>query len=335
MRRLLAWILRHKKLSLLILLLALFTALNISAYLHAHAMTHIAGPGYRTPKPADLTFLQKVVTLFSGVRIPKTRNWQTPAILGLPFTTRRIRSEEGLTLEAWHVAAPGSIGLVLLHHGYANCKASLVKEAGVFHGMGYETLLVDSRACGGSDGLITTVGYDEARDVAAAFRYAKGLGVRGPIILFGQSMGAAAVLRAIAEEGVAPDAAILECPFNSLLATVKHRFEIMGLPSFPAAHLLVFWGGAQHGFNGFAHAPEQYAKKVRCPALLLVGAEDRQSTALEVRSIFENLAGPGQIEVFEGGGHGDQLSVHPEAWKQAVKAFLRTKLPAGGRVGSR
>jgi hypothetical protein len=53
-------------------------------------------------------------------------------------------------------------------------------------------------------------------------------------------MGAAAVLRAVARCGVQPDAIIVESVFDNMLNTVRHRFEAMGVPSFPGAQLLVF-----------------------------------------------------------------------------------------------
>ena len=58
-------------------------------------------------------------------------------------------------------------------------------------------------------------------------------------------MGAASVLRSVHSCGVQPDAIIAESVFDRMLTTVRHRFELMGVPSFPCAELLVFWGGRQ------------------------------------------------------------------------------------------
>ena len=60
-------------------------------------------------------------------------------------------------------------------------------------------------------------------------------------------MGAVACLRAVHALGVQPDAMILECPFDRLLTTVRHRFDAVRVPSWPLAELLVFWGGQQSG----------------------------------------------------------------------------------------
>src|SRR5262249_31845807 len=74
-----------------------------------------------------------------------------------------------------------------------------------------------------------------------------------PLILFGKSMGNAAILRAIAVRGVDIEGIIAECPVDRLLSTVENRFSAIGLPALPFPHLLVFCGGVRHHMNGFAH----------------------------------------------------------------------------------
>src|SRR5436305_1579766 len=80
-------------------------------------------------------------------------------------------------------------------------------------------------------------------------------------------------------------------PFDRLLSTVKARFAGLGVPSFPGAQLLVFWGGWQHGFNGFRHNPVDYARDVSCPVLLLHGRQDPRVSAEQVEEVHANLAG--------------------------------------------
>jgi alpha-beta hydrolase superfamily lysophospholipase len=63
----------------------------------------------------------------------------------------------------------------------------------------------------------------------------------------------------------------------------------MGLPTFPAAQLLVFWGGVQQGFNGFRHNPAEYARSVKCPVLMMHGEHDSRVTVEQARNIFDNL----------------------------------------------
>src|SRR5262249_53378703 len=157
---------------------------------------------------------------------------------------------------------------------------------------------------------------------AAAVGYARAQWPNRRIVLYGVSMGAAAVLRAMAVEGVKPDAAILESPFDALLSTVGNRFNAMGLPSFPASELLLFWGSVQQCSNGFANNPVDYARSVQCPSLLLHGQDDPRVTAQQNRSIYGALAGPKEEVEFQNAGHVSLIDSSPQLWKDSVQSFL-------------
>ena len=193
--------------------------------------------------------------------------------------------------------------------------------------MGYSSLLVDFRGSGGSSEAIATIGVLEADDVAAAVAFAREHWPNERLALFGQSMGAVAVLRAVAL-GVSADAILVECPFDRMLTTVEHRFEMMGVPAFPMARLLVFWGGVQNGFDAFAHNPVEYAAAVRCPALVMHGASDRHVRTAEAEAVYAALAGPKQWELFAEAGHQAYCFKCPERWAEVVGEFLDEHLRA-------
>jgi pimeloyl-ACP methyl ester carboxylesterase len=306
MRKVLRWARSHPWRAAGLFLLAAFVALNVLAYRHAHAFTHFvpndgaAGGGWRG-QPESLSPGEKTGALFNGVAIARPRHDARPADVGLAFEGHAFDGEAG-RLEAWYLPHPQARGVVLLFHGFGSCKARLLPEARALHELGHACFLVDFRACGDSEGEATTVGYCEADDVARAAAYVRQKWP-GPLVLFGQSMGSAAVLRAVGVLGVEADAVVLECPFDRMLGAVRARFRAMGVPPFLSAELLVFWGGAQHGFNGFRHDPVEYARGVRCPALLLHGQRDARVSRAEVEAVHENLAGAKALYVFEGLGH--------------------------------
>jgi alpha-beta hydrolase superfamily lysophospholipase len=135
-------------------------------------------------------------------------------------------------------------------------------------------------------------------------------------------MGGAAVLRAVGEWGAAPDALILQYPFDRLLTTTRRRFRSAGVPAFPLAELLVFWGGVEEGFNGFRFNPVDSARGATQPALLMCGERDLRVTPEDCRRVFDALAGPKRLEMFAGAGHESLLAANPEQWRGAVAAFL-------------
>ena len=169
-----------------------------------------------------------------------------------------------MRLAAWMIpAGDDDRVLVISFHGHAAEKSSLLTEARLMHELGYAVLLVDFRGSGESPGSVTTIGYREADDVAAAVIYARRVkpGIR--IVLYGHSMGAVAILRAIAAGYVEPDGIIIEAVFDTMLNTVRNRFHAMRLPPFPAAEMILFWGGVQTGCNAFVSTLDSGLKSGR------------------------------------------------------------------------
>jgi alpha-beta hydrolase superfamily lysophospholipase len=316
----LRWVRSRPKRAVGLVVLAMFLLLNILAYRHARAMTTFAPEG-SVPRPETLSLAAKARVLFSGVRLPRPRNNKHPADVGLAYQVHTLPGEAG-ELHGWYVPCDRARGLVLLFHGYTACKSNLLAEACAFHELGYACFLLDFRACGGAGGDATTLGFHEAGDVARAVQYARTRWPGRPVILFGQSMGSAAVLRAVGALGVEADACVLECPFDRLLSAVKVRFTAFGLPAFPCAQLLVFWGGVQHAFNGFRHNPAENARGVTCPVLLLNGGDDPRVGRAQIDAVYENLAGKKTLHVFDGLAHESYAAARAGEWKEQVGKFL-------------
>jgi uncharacterized protein len=296
--------------------------LNALAWMHAKSMTHFVNGGERTAKPEALSFTRKVWTLLTGVNIPRPTNSCNPKDIGLAYEVHEIKDSDHLSLEAWSIMNSNQQGLVIMFHGYAACKADLLVPAAELHKMGYDLLLVDFHGSGGSTGQETSIGFNESREVAQAVDYAKNRWPGRRIILYGVSMGSAAILRAIAVEGVEADAVIIESPFDRLINAVGNRFKIMGLPTFPAAELLVFWGGVQQRFDGFGHNPVEYAKSVSCPVLLMQGERDTRATVDQAKSVFDNLSGEKSFVLFPEVSHEILAGARSDQWRAEVSKFL-------------
>ena len=147
----------------------------------------------------------------------------------------------------------------------------MLDKAEEFLKMGYSTLLVDFMGAGGSEGNQTSIGFHEAEEIKTVFDHLSETGEKN-IYLFGTSLGAVAILRAIDKYDIDPQGIIIECPFGSLYQTTCARFKSLNVPVIPMAGLLVFWGGVQNGYWGFGHNPTDYAKHVTCGVVALWGA---------------------------------------------------------------
>jgi alpha-beta hydrolase superfamily lysophospholipase len=314
MRSALRWCRRRPRLTAGLTLLLLVVLFNLAAYRQAYGLTHFQ------PDGAGPTLWDGAARLWHGAPLPRPRNRHDPSAVGLPFEVHTFAGRAG-RLEAWYVPRPHAQGVVLLLHGYGGCKGQLLDEARAFHDLGYACFLLDFPGSGGSEGDATTIGCLEAVDVARAAEYVHAHWP-GRLILYGHSMGATAALRALAVEGVTADAAVLECPFDRLLRAVEARVGL-GPASGPIAWAMVFWGGVQHGFNGFEHNPVDYAARVRCPTLLQQGSTDHRVSVAEAELIFARLAGPRRLHVYEGVGHGSYVAEREAEWRREVGDFLK------------
>jgi alpha-beta hydrolase superfamily lysophospholipase len=303
-----------------LILFSLLLLLNVVAFNHAWHFTHFSAEARpRTPSPEKLTLPAKLGLLLTGVVNPKPAASGVPAF---PYETLALDSPNG-RLEMWYSAVAAPQGSVALFHGYTSDKSKLLTEAAFFRSLGYCVLLVDLSGAGNSAGYRCTVGYREADDVATAYEFLRRQQPVGPVVLYGVSMGAVAILRAESELGVRPAAAILECPYGSMLTAAQNRFRAMGLPALPMAHLLVFWGGVQNGFWAFGHDARRYAARTTTPTLLLYGLDDKRVTRGETDAIFAALRGPKQRHYFPGVGHEPYWHRHSAQWQQQIRAFLR------------
>lgn len=265
---------------------------NFIAYQQAYHFTHYAQDQNVRPFES-LSLLEKIGAGLVGIDVPRPINHRTPASVGLAYEVKQIDLANEDYLEGWYIPRPDARGLVLLFHGYAGSKDTLLAPALIFHDLSYATFLVDFRGSGGSTGSDTTLGVREGIDVAETVRYAQTKLFPGkPLILYGFSMGSAAILRAIATEHIQPDAIILEHPFDTLLNTIRNRASALHMPAFPTAELLAFWGSVQNGFNGFSLNPVEWASSVKCPVLIFRGSQDVRVTEEQANAVFDHVLVP-------------------------------------------
>ncbi len=296
--------------------------INILAYNHAYSMMHFSSTGTTTASPESLSFFAKVKTLLCGVKTvcPEFPQNLTDSILS--YKNFLIPCGDSIQLGSLYKTGNLKSSIVLLFHGYNAEKSVLLTEAELLHNLGYSVLLIDFRGSGTSSESYTTIGYREADDVQASFIYAQdSLGYKH-IILYGQSMGAAAILRALHTSKIMPDAIVIESVFDRMDNTVMHRFEAMGIPAFPSAHLLMFWGGFQMGFNSFRHNPIDYANSVRCPALFLHGVNDPRAYLSEGRAVYNMISTRKSFVEFENTVHEPLADKMPLIWTNALTDFF-------------
>lgn len=300
-------------------ILVLFVLVNIITAFHAYKFTHIYDRNEITIKRnEDKTGWDKTKEILFGINAVKLQNSQPDTA----YETVILTTKDNIRLEAWYIKTvlPAK-GTVILFHGHISKKSSVMDEAEGFRQMGYNTLLVDFRAHGSSGGNTCTIGYEETEDVKLAYDYIKNKGEKN-IVLWGISMGAAAVSKAMNDYPLQPSKIILEMPFASILQAAEGRIKMMRLPPQPLATLITFWGGTEHGFWAFNMKPSEYVKKITVPTLLQWGKNDPRVQREETDLIYKNLAGKKELVVYENSGHQSLCTNEHDKWMASVSSFL-------------
>lgn len=299
-------------------LLILFILINIITAFHAYKFTHFYNAG-DVPVKMERNGWDKAADILFGINVEKKVD-EVPA--DSAFKTIYFTTKDNIKLEAWYFkTSMEPKGTVVMFHGHGSTKSAILMESEAFRKMGYNTLLTDFRAHGNSGGNTTTIGFFESEDVALAYNYVKKQGEKN-IVLWGISMGAAAVSKAISDYSLQPNKIILEMPFGSILQAAEGRIKMMQLPPEPLATLITFWGGTEHGFWAFGMKPAEFVKKINCPVLLQWGSRDPRVTRAETDLIYTNITAPKKLVVYESAAHESLCKKENEKWVSEVKIFL-------------
>jgi alpha-beta hydrolase superfamily lysophospholipase len=301
-------------------LLIQFVLINISAAFYAYKLTHFyTDPSLRVYTPAPNLFA-KTWKLFTGPKQPRSVIIETP---GFSFDTVTLKTTNGISIDAWY-CKPDSVskGTVILFHGIGGNKGMNLDEAYEFRYWGYNVMLVDFRGHGNSEGNTTNIGVKEMEEVKLAYDNVVSKGEKN-IFLWGSSMGAVVVAKAIGDYQLQPSGIMLHAPFFSLQTYLKARARRLGFPQQPFAFLTTFWIGIERGFNGFKHQTDHYAKKINCPVLMQWGTLDDFVSKVEVEKIYNAIASPQKkLAVYNEAQHESLLRRDRKKWRIEVRQFL-------------
>ena len=244
----------------------------------------------------------------------------------LPFEPVTIRSRDGLQLFGRYYAVAEGAPLQIQMHGYRGhalrdfCGGNkLAREAGL------NTLVVDQRAHGKSEGHTISFGINERWDCLQWAEYAAQRWPGVPISLAGISMGAATVLMAsdlpLPEEvkGI-----IADCGYSSPRAIIKH--VCWSLPK-PFRIFYPFTSLSAELFGHFdpdAGSALGAVSNTTLPILLIHGEADGFVPCEMSREIAAACASKVRLETFPGADHGVSYLSDPERYGRIVTEFLES-----------
>src|SRR5262245_1614159 len=104
----------------------------------------------------------------------------------------QLTTKDHQTIGSWFIEGDSGRPIVLVLHGNGACRSWMMNEAEMLHSSGFGVMLISMRAHGDSTGEFNDIGYSAQHDVVAAVDWLQRRWPHRPIVIWGQSMGAAA-----------------------------------------------------------------------------------------------------------------------------------------------
>jgi pimeloyl-ACP methyl ester carboxylesterase len=265
----------------------------------------------------------------AGTRPDERRRIDTPATHGAAFENVSFTSTDGNTLSGWYLSASGEQQqrrvTFILTHGLFRSRYEMLERGLALWRAGYSVLLYDLRRHGKSAAEFSTIGYDERRDVVAAYKFVRARAPDNRIVLMGVSMGAAATLLAASEiQDEKLLAVVAESSFLSFTETVRHHVSLLGLPTFPFAMLLVKFTAWRLNFRAEDYDLLSAVRKISRPILFIGGTKDvRMPNAAVLEPLYAETRNQNKRKfIVEGATHGHAYDKSPDGYVKAVREFV-------------
>ncbi|MFC6275159.1 alpha/beta hydrolase [Levilactobacillus tangyuanensis] len=221
---------------------------------------------------------------------------------------------------------------VVLVHGFGSDKEAMGGYVAMFHQMGYNTLIPDTRGQGASQGKVISYGYYESKDYLKwVNQVIAKQGQQSQVVLFGVSMGGATTMMTSGLQTPPQLKAYIEdCGYTNAEAEITYQAKQMyNLPYWPLVPLTSSVAKAKAGFHFKDANAVAAVKKNHKPMLFIHGGADTFVPTRMVHQVYAADAGPKQLLIVPGAKHAAALSHDPQLYTRTVKAFLAKYMPAG------
>ena len=225
------------------------------------------------------------------------------------------------------ITKEGNKNIVVMAHGLGGTRQTNYFPAQIFLENGCNVITYDQRNSGGNTADCNTFGCLEKFDLIYCIRYARANFPDAKIFVWGESMGGATALLAVAHEDVQKDvtALILDCPLSSMNDMMEIVMGEMNIP-IPMDKLIAWGSAATEKKLGFTYADAEgtaAAEKITIPTLVINSRVDEMTPYFMGVDVYEHLASE-KKELFtsETSKHIEIKYDDPEGYEQKIVEFL-------------
>lgn len=260
--------------------------------------------------------------------MPKIRKWKE-WMFAQPHEDVYIQSEDGLKLHGNYFPGDGGKKIVICFHGYtSNGISGYIGLSNYYLPRGYQMLMVDQRAHGGSEGTYIGFGCLDRKDALRWISFAEEkVGGDGEILLHGTSMGGATVLMTSGLRlPAAVKAIISDCAFTSAWEVFAHVLHSQyHLPAQPILKIADWQVRRRAGYGLKECNSAEEVKKAKIPILLIHGDEDTFVPCWMCEKIYRACASDKVKLIVHGAGHCESHYKGTEQFETKLTEFLEKR----------
>lgn len=243
----------------------------------------------------------------------------------MPHEEMQITSADGLTLRGKYYEYKPGAPIELMFHGYrGNADRDLCGGVQRCFALERNTLIVDQRACGSSEGNVITFGIKESEDCHLWIDHLiQRFGPDVQIIITGISMGASTVMLAAGKPLPKQVIGVLaDCGYTSAKDIIQEVIRQMKLPPKLAYPFVKLGAKLFGGFDPDADSPLEAMKRCTVPVMFIHGEEDDFVPCDMSRRNYAACAAHKQLWTVPGAGHGLSILVDKPGYMKALREFF-------------
>ena len=211
-----------------------------------------------------------------------------------------LTTRDGVKLNAWWIARPGSRLATVFFHGNGGNLTHRVDHMRAIAAAGSALLMLDYRGYGKSEGKPSERGLYADADAAYQWLIDQGYAAK-QIVIHGESLGAAVAVELAARQPCA--GVVLEAPFNSAAQVAASVLPLVG-----PLLMRQFDSKAKVG-------------RIGSPMLFMQGDRDEVIPYRLGRDLYEAAPEPKSFWTIEGAGHNNLLDVAGDRYREHLVAF--------------
>ena len=244
--------------------------------------------------------------------------------------------QKGVKHESWHISTDGAAlyaqafindegcgRWAVVAHGYGCDGTLMLYAAKRFYERGYNVLLPDLRAHGKSSGKYIGWGWKDRYDIYNWCSLIKKHDPNAKIVLYGVSMGAAAVLMAAGEKHMSGVRCVIsDCSYTSLKDIISYRTRrMLHLPPYVVLCWLRPACRKAMGLSIDDASVLRQVKKCSVPLMFCHGDRDRFVPTDNALELYSAARVPKRLMLVHGAGHGVSAFVGGDKYWNSVFEF--------------